>query len=373
MDLARPVVVVSQEILMKKYAIFFPGLPLAIVLVTAIGCSNDSGQSATSGATAPLLSRGIVSTANGVSVNGDSLSLQSATVSIDGETGSSSSLKDGMWVTVERRDGVIQSISYDEDVKGPIDTVELDGSLSVLGQRVHISSSTHFDDSTPGTLTSGDVVEVSGLRDSNDVLAASRIELKQTTAKVWSVRGRVRNLDQSLQVFVIGNLTVDYSQARFDDMSESSLVNGLQVEVKDESLAYEPGSLYLLATKIENHDPSVRYPSSSSTDSGSSSDDSNSLSGDDSSSGSDNDDSSDRTEVEIDGIVTDFDTAAGTLEVEGIMITTANTTQFQDHDDQYVSREMFFTRLRQGVTVVKVKWRPFSGYDQPPHEVEIES
>jgi len=351
-----------------------PGFTLVVALLALAGCTSDlSGPSSASDAdtTGPSLTSGIVSTSNGVSVNGESVPLQSAAVSIDGEPSDAVSLRDGMRVTVQRQDGVIQSISYEEDVKGPIDIVALDGSLSVLGQTVHLSASTHVDDSTPATLKSGDVIEVSGLRDSNDVLAASRIELKRSAAKSWSVRGHVRHLDRSLQVFMIGQLTVDYSQARFDDMSESLLADGLQVEVKDESLAYEPGSLYLLATKIENHEPAVRLPSSTSTHSNSPGDGSNRPSSDESA--SNGGDSDNRTEVEIDGIVTGFDATAGTLHVEGIEITTSSKTEYQDEADHYITRKEFFARLRQGVSVVKVKWRPFTGYDQPPRELEFES
>lgn len=359
---------------MKSYSSFLTGWPLAIVLAAATGCSsNPDGLSGSSGGEiiTPSLSRGIVNTDNGLTIGGQSVSLQSVTVSIDGESGSISSLKEGMWVTVERQNGVIQSISYHEDVKGPIDVVELDGTLSVLGQQVKISSSTYFDDAAPGTLRAGDVVEVSGLRDANDNLTASRIELKQSATDSWSVRGQIRQLDRSLSVFVIGGLTVDYSLARFDDMNESSMVNGLEVEIKNESRSYEPGSLYLLATTIENHESSVRYPPSSSTGSDSSTDDPEGPSSDDST--SPDDDSGVLTEVEIVGIVTGFDTSAGTMKVEGIEVTTSFSTEYQMKDDRYVSRDDFFAMLRQGISVIKVKWRPFTGYDQPPHELQLES
>lgn len=359
---------------MKRFNSVFTNVPMVITLVALTGCTDGlSGPSSTfeANSSGTSLTSGIVSTDTGLSVGGQVVPLQSVAVSIDGEPAAATALQDGMRVTIEQQDGVIKTISYDEDVKGPIDNVELDGSLSVLGQIVHISPGTYFDDSAPGTLNGGDVIEVSGLRDSNGALAASRIELKKSNTTSWSVRGQIRDLDRKLQVFRIGNLTVDYTQARFDDMSESALVNGLQVEAKDESRTYEPGSLYLMATKIENQDPAVRYPFSTSFGVNSSTDDSNTLSIDDSS--SNGVDSAGRTEVEIDGLVTGFDPAAGTLKVEGIEITTSGETEYQDEYDQYLTRAAFFARLRQGVTVVKVKWRPFTGYDQPPRELELES
>jgi hypothetical protein len=82
-----------------------------------------------------------------------------------------------MWVTIERENGAIRSVRYEEDIKRPIDNVNLDGSLGIPGQEVLVSSSTRFEDSNAGSLASGDVAEVSALRDSNDRLTASWIEL----------------------------------------------------------------------------------------------------------------------------------------------------------------------------------------------------
>lgn len=346
---------------MKRFYSINACFPALVTLIFLVGCTSglsSPSSSSEADANSSTLTSGIISTDGGLSVSGEVIPSQSITVIIDGEPAHATDLEDGMRVTVESQDSIIQSISYHEDVKGPIDYVELDGSMNVLGQTIYIFSSTYFDESAASALKSGDVIEVSGLRDSNDILAASRIELKQRNTTSWSVRGPIRDLNRALQVFRIGNLTVDYTQTLFDDMSESTLVNGLQVEVKDENRTYEPGSLYLIATEVENHDSTSSYSPLTSTGSISTSDGAF-LAG--------------QTEVEIDGIVTGIDAAAGTLEVEGIEITTSSETEYQDDNNRYLNREAFFALLRQGVSVVKVKWRPFTGYDQPPRELELES
>lgn len=117
---------------------------------------------------------------------------------------------------------------------------------------------------------------------------------------------------------------LDYRQALFDDANQSSPADGYKVGFKDES-----------SSAGEN--------------------------------------SNDWTEVEIDGVVTRIDSATGTLYIEGIEIRTSNVTKYLYRGDYYVSREEFFGSLRQGVTVVKVRWHPFTGYDQPAQKLELES
>ncbi len=351
---------------------FLAGLPPVVTVTILMGCTNSFSAQPSE----PVLTNGVVPTENGISLSGTPISQQSEAVTIDGDPDSVKSIQDSKRPTIDYRDGVIQSIRYDGDVKGPIDMMVLDGSLRVLGQTLHLFPGTVVVNSFPDAITSRDVIEVSGLHDSDGVLAASRIELKQSNTKPLFVQSYVCDFNCTLQMYGIGNLTKDYKKARIDDMNVSTLidglhVNGLRVEIKDESPGYEPWSLYLQAMNIENHDPAVHYPPTLSTDAGMSGDYLNSLSLVDS---SPNElDLTGHTEVEIDGIVTGFDTAAGTLNVEGIEILTSHETEYQDDNERYVTQEAFFSKLRQGVSVVKVIWRPLTGYDQPPRKLELES
>ena len=91
---------------MKQFNSFAPGVLLVITLIAQAGCTSSlSGPSSSSDGNSiePSLTRGVVSTDNGVSVNGESISLQSATVNIDDEPASVSSLQEGMWVTIGSR------------------------------------------------------------------------------------------------------------------------------------------------------------------------------------------------------------------------------------------------------------------------------
>lgn len=139
----------------------------------------------------------------------------------------------------------------DEAVEGPVDTIDSAGNLIVLGQNVVVSENTVFDDTSLSSIKVGDIVEVSGLRDNNQVINATFIELESSTIESFEVLGIVSELNRNTRTFSIGELTVDFSTARFDDIAESSLNNGILLEVEDEALLYEPGSFFLVATKIE--------------------------------------------------------------------------------------------------------------------------
>ena len=172
--------VTSWKLLMKDCSRFSTVCSLSFALVAIGGCTGEnSGTSADAGSAlnVSVLTRGVISTDNCPSVGGEALPLQCAAVTVNGDVAPAGILRDGMWVTIERENGAIRSVRYEEDIKRPIDNVNLDGSLGIPGQEVLVSSSTRFEDSNAGSLASGDVAEVSALRDSNDRLTASWIEL----------------------------------------------------------------------------------------------------------------------------------------------------------------------------------------------------
>ena len=68
----------------------------------------------------------------------------------------------------------------DEAVEGPVDTIDSAGNLIVLGQNVVVSENTVFDDTSLSSIKVGDIVEVSGLRDNNQVIL-SLIHISEPT------------------------------------------------------------------------------------------------------------------------------------------------------------------------------------------------
>ena len=76
-----------------------------------------------------------------------------------------------------------------------------------------------------------------------------------------------------------------------------------------------------------------------------------------------------RDRAEIRSIATNIDADAQSLEVLGITVTAGPGTQFNDGAS---SAEEFFASITEGLSVVKVKWDPFTDTASAPKEMEIE-
>ncbi len=209
--------------------------------------------------TADIVS-GVITGFGSVFIDGVRFDTSNASFSKDDDDATEDEFSVGMKVELrgDMDDGVAHSVSFEEDVKGPIDAINGD-ELTVLGQTVLVQPETVFDDNLdPNTLIVGDVLEVSGLRGPNDVLEASFIERKDDDVSAFKVIGLIRDLDTDAQTFRVGGLSVNYAAARLDDLAE--LTDDLLVEVKDENKAYSPGDFSLLATKIEPAGPGADLP-----------------------------------------------------------------------------------------------------------------
>lgn len=230
-----------------------PGAFAAALLLGGCGSGSDSVTADGEAGPAAVLTRGVLGDDGRVTVSGRALDTSAVRVGIDGELGSLGELSAGMRVTVLSRDGEALWIDYDEDVEGPLDARLDDDTLSVMGQRVRLVATTVLDGGAGGAV-SGDVLEISGARRADDSIEASYVEREDDLSDAYEVRGPLRDLDPAANTFRIGELTVDYSTARFDDLSVDALREGLWLEVKDRTRAYEPGSLYLRASDIEPDD-----------------------------------------------------------------------------------------------------------------------
>lgn len=248
-------------------------LVTAILTGTAVwvaGCGGTSG--ATTGGTsepAPPVDGGDsttdTTTVSGpitgfgsVIVNGVHFDTDAAQILHDGEPITEDDLKVGMIINLSGAvdgDGVNGSavqIEFDEELKGPVSSVDLaSNSFVVLGQTVVIDSETAFDNLDLETLAAGDFVEISGFFDAAGALRATLVEREDSHAGDYSdveLKGVIRALDATANRFMLGAQSVDYSAAEFDDIPDNTLVDGLFVEVKASGLS-EDG--VLLAREIE--------------------------------------------------------------------------------------------------------------------------
>jgi hypothetical protein len=242
---------------------------LSFILSFAAGCGGGGGGSDTPVVNPPPqppvggigrtgIAMGPISTFGSVVVNGVRYDTSSASFSVNGVSGSQDDLRVGQVITVSGTiddngvDGNADEVNFDDNVKGPIQSIDLGTSqIVVLGQTVLISPETSFDDSiSPASidgLSVDDIVEISGLVDASGRITATRIELKPVGTE-FEVLGIVSAHNAANFEFNINNLVVDYSGATLDNFSGRQINDGDFVEAKGLTLN---GNGQLVATRVE--------------------------------------------------------------------------------------------------------------------------
>lgn len=249
---------------MLKQSIF----PL-IITATLAGCGGSSTSSETPPAptvpTSPTPTStttqitGVITGFGSVFINGVEYETDSAEVSTDDNAGASETdLQVGMVITLNgevNEDGTTgnaSSIHYDEQLKGPLDSIDLiANSLSVLGQTIFFDDLTSLDNVILSELIPGDFLEISGFFDADGNLYATRIE-KESESNQLKVQGIVEMLDTVNKTFTLSNLTIDYSSAVFDDFIEADLANNQEVRVKGPSSALANEIFVVSEIKLKN-------------------------------------------------------------------------------------------------------------------------
>jgi hypothetical protein len=242
---------------------------LGFIFTVAVGCGSGGGGGDTPVIDPPSpppvggigrtgLVQGTISTFGSVVVNGVRYDTSSAVFTVNGLSGSQDDLRVGQVITLEGTiddnglDGTADTVNFDDNVKGPIQSIDLALSqIVVLGQTVLIDSETSFDDSiSPASiegLSIDDIVEVSGFVDADRRITATRIELKPAGTE-FEVLGVVSNLDTNNFRFNINGLVVDYSDAMLENFPSGEITLGDFVEAKGLALN---GNGELDATRVE--------------------------------------------------------------------------------------------------------------------------
>jgi hypothetical protein len=237
----------------------FGGVMAASFALLVLGCGGGGGSEPVAG-----IDRGGITLASGpingfgsVIVNGVHYSTAGATITIDGQPGTESDLRVGQVVRVEGTvdasgtTGTARAIRFDDEVEGPVQSIELAASrLVVLGQTIVVGAGTSYDDAIvprglEGLLV-GDRIEVSGLVDSDGVVLATRIERKPAANSV-EVKGPASAVDTAARRLSINALVVDYSSAQLSGFDGGQPANGDLLEAKGSV----NGSGVLVATSLE--------------------------------------------------------------------------------------------------------------------------
>ena len=211
---------------------------------------------------------GVITQFGSIFVNGIEYDTSDAVIVVNGVIATEDDLGVGMVVFIQGTvnedgvTGVAEVVIVDDNLKGPISEITsaadesgalLDArQITVLGIDVVIErTGTVFEDTTFDSLAAGDFVEIYGFAESGNNIRATRVERENFVAGVTKVEmyGAVNALDTTAETFLLGNYTVNYSAAVFDDIDESTFADGLLVEVK--GTLESADALSIDATKIE--------------------------------------------------------------------------------------------------------------------------
>lgn len=201
--------------------LMIPGLAL---LLTACG-GGETGTGATAGRD---VSVGAITAFGSVWVNGVRFDTSGTVIEREGMSVTQDALGLGMVVEVRGRinadgsSGVADSIIAEDVLRGPVDMVQDQSSLMVLGQEVQVSPLTELENFSTATileLAGGDLVEVSGYVRQEGVIAATRIR-RITIATQYRLTGYVTGFDADGKRFHIGQTSISYDGADMSGMHD---------------------------------------------------------------------------------------------------------------------------------------------------------
>lgn len=247
---------------MRK-ALLLGTLPVLAAMFLFAACGGGGGStSATSTAQPAVVARGAITGFGSVHVNGQRFVTTSTAFTIDGDPGTQADLRVGHMIRIHAHRNGSDDPSADRcdmhtEVRGPVTSVDVAGNkLVVLGQTVLVDADTSFGDNITGATLSGiavaDVVEVSGARNADGNIAATRIDKRGASASL-RVRGTVSSLDATTHKFNISALVVDYSSATLQHFASGAPANGDFVEVKGGTLD-TGGALVARQVELDNDD-----------------------------------------------------------------------------------------------------------------------
>ena len=261
---------------------------ISAAVMLASGCGGGSSSAGEDGS--PIVSRGVVTGFGSIYVNGHKFITDAASFEVDDESGGQDDLRVGMIVTVvgSRHDSGDQAhhVYYDNELKGPVSDIQIiDGdskTLTILGQSVLVTRDTTIDDDgalTYDTIAIDDVLEVSGFLGEGQLIA-THIELQDSDDEI-EIKGLIEN-------FVAGSFEIKGFPVTYDINTEidddiAALDNGLFVEVEGQ---LDVAGTTLLAKQIEAED----------------------------------DDFDDDNEVELRGVISEYDDVNATFMLQGQMV-----------------------------------------------------
>ena len=222
-----------------------------LFLLFIVSCSGSSTTTtenadvAEGGVGGTGISTGSLTGFGSIFVNGVEFDVGSAEFIRDGNNSfSESDFNIGEYVVVngtvnaDGLTGTASKVIFEDIVEGVVTSASTDNvSINVLGQKVISDKLTVFIGFKLLTdLLPGNVVEVSGFRNAAGEINATGILLKENAfiegATEFELNGKIKTVDTTSLTFELGGLTVDYSQAVLEKITNNIPSLNLNVEVK---------------------------------------------------------------------------------------------------------------------------------------------
>lgn len=227
--------------------------PRLLARVATVVIAALIGVTASAGIDGGGRTRGAITAFGSIFVNDVEYFLDGTQIRVNGALTTEGSLRVGQVVTVDGFvnpdlvTGQAATVDFDSDLRGRITAVDKAATtLRVLGQLVRVNGATSFDATLKpanlGALAVGQIVEVSGYRNSVGDVVATRID--RTSSVSDRIIGTIGTLDTANRRFTIQGLTVDYAGAT---QVEGPLAVGMLVEVEGARTL----TTTLLAAKVE--------------------------------------------------------------------------------------------------------------------------
>lgn len=247
----------------KMILTVFAAASSALILAS---CSGGGGGGGTTSTGSPTVS-GTVTGFGSVIVDGVRVDDRGALAGVerDDDTVANIELKIGQSVEIQH-DGTLKAkqIRVNPEIKGMISAIDTAaGTMTVLGMTVAVNTNPSLGPITvfeaPYTFASakqGDGVEIHGILKTDAtgkvLLQATRVE-KETLGDTYKMRGRVSVLSTGASTFKLGELTINYQNARVLP-TPASIFNGADVIVSIPSSAtFTGGAVNATGVKVKNH------------------------------------------------------------------------------------------------------------------------
>lgn len=203
------------------------------------------------GTGSPATASGSVTSYGSIYVNGIHVDIGDADIRVNGALGGEDDVRLGMVVDVEAEQTdddswVAREVRHARTLRGDvtevIEATDVRLVLQVLGQTLVVYDDALFDGVDFESLEAGTAIDVSGFVDAEGQVVASRVASAENDAEP-ELRGQIQSVDKAQSQFVLGELTVDFENALFDEGGRDQLEPGVAVRVRGGSGALQDGVL----------------------------------------------------------------------------------------------------------------------------------